>query len=312
MATPDFLIAGAAKCGTTALWHLLDAHPGVGMTYIKEPRFFTREEGGLERGVVDTSIPRSGTYDRGPDWYRELWRDAPPGAVLGEASTVYFVAPDAPALIRAHAPDARLIVMVRDPVDRMYSHYWQERKAGWDWGEFRALVADDHPRVRYYESTSHYRAHVERFLEHFDRDQILLLAKEDLDDEPERVLTEVFAFVGVDPAFRPRALGRRFNRQRMPRYPWLRRLADRARATVGARLPHGARQALGRTQRGIERRLSTPIEYPPLAADLRAELVPRFEADIAFVEDWLGRPRPGWRAVREPGRAPSARPSATP
>ena len=64
VATPDFIIAGAAKCGTTALWHYLDAHPEVGMTYIKEPRFFTEAKGGMAHGVVDAAIPRSGTYHR--------------------------------------------------------------------------------------------------------------------------------------------------------------------------------------------------------------------------------------------------------
>ena len=314
VATPDFIIAGAAKCGTTALWHYLDAQPEVGMTYIKEPRFFTEAKGGMAHGVVDAAIPRSGTYHRGWDWYDELWRDAPEGGTRGEASTIYFVAQDAPRLIRQHVPDVRLIMMVRDPADRMYSHYWQEQKAGWDMGPFRDLVDTDHPRERYFETTSHYKANIERFLEHFDRDQIMVIVKEDLDNEPERILEEVFRFIGVDPAFRPASIGNRFNVQRLPRFPWIRRLSERLRATVGVALPHPVRQAFGRTQRKLERRLSVPNAYPPLEPDLRATLIERFEEDIRFIEQWVGRPRPSWRAIHPTeaaGKTPPASPEAT-
>ncbi len=295
MPTPDFLILGAPKCGTTALWRYLDPHPEVAMASDKEPRFFTRQGGGLARGETDDDLPRAGTYDRGIDWYEGLFADAAPGAKRGEASTVYCVAPDAPGLIHAHAPDVRLVLMVRDPVDRMYSHYWQERKAGWNPGPFADLVAADHPRARYYERASHYADTVDRYLGQFDRDQLLVVAKEDMDADPQAALAAVHRHLGVDPAFRPPTLGERFNVQRAPRYPALRRLGEWARAAVGARLPDAIRRPLGRAQRAVERGLSTELDFAPLDPALRAELLPRFERDVEVVEAWTGRPRPGWR-----------------
>ncbi|PAP77155.1 sulfotransferase family protein [Rubrivirga marina] len=303
MPTPDFLILGAPKCGTTALWHYLDAHPEVTMASVKEPRFFTRQGGGLARGEVNDQMPRAGTYDRGSEWYDGLFAHAAPGSSRGEASTVYCVAPDAPDLIHSNAPDVRLVLMVRDPVDRMYSHYWQERKAGWDPGPFADLVASGHPRARYYEAASHYADTVERYLAHFGRDQLLVVAKEDLDADPASALTRIQRHIGVDPTFRPPTLGRRFNVQRVPRFPALRRLGEWARATVGARLPDAVRQPLGRAQRAVERGLSTELDYEPLHPSLRAELLPRFEADVELVEVWTGRPRPAWRTADEPAEA---------
>ena len=300
MATPDFLVIGAAKSGTTALWYYLDAHPGVALGPVKEPRFFTRLGGGLARGDVDDSMPRAGTHERGIEWYEALFEDEPAGAVRGEASTVYAVAPDAPALIHAHNPDVRLILMVRDPVDRIYSHYWQELKSGWDPGPFAEIVAEGHPRLRYYEAMSHYKAIVERYLAYFGRDQLLVLTKEDMDDDPDTVLETVFRFIGVDPTFRPPSLGRRYNVQRVPRFPALRRVGEWARGAVGPHLPERVRQRLGVIQRKVERTLSEPIEYDALDPALRAALLPRFEEDIRFVEAWTGTPRPAWRAVGEP------------
>ena len=299
MVPPEFIVIGAAKCGTTALWKYLDAHPGVYMSYVKEPRYFTRFGGGLARGEMDDQMPRAGTYDQGLDWYVALFDEAAPGTVRGEASTVYAVAPDAPALIRAYNPDVRLILMVRDPVERMHSHYWQERKAGWDPGPFAEIVAEGHPRARYYEAMSHYAATADRFLEHFGRDQLLVLANEDLDEDPEAALQRVFAFLGVDPSFRPASLGRRYNVQRAPRFPALRRFVEWSRGRVGPRLPWRFRQWLGRMQRRLDRRLSTPVDYDPLDPALREALLPRFEADVRFVEAWTGTPRPAWRAVGE-------------
>jgi hypothetical protein len=309
--TPDFLILGAPKCGTTALWHYLDAHPEVAMASVKEPRFFTRLGGRLARGETDDQMPRAGTYGRGVAWYEGLFAAAPPGAKRGEASTVYSVAPDAPGLIHSHAPGARLILMVRDPVDRMYSHYWQERKAGWNPGPFPDLVAAGHPRVRYFEAASHYAEILDRYLAHFDREQLLIVAKEDLDAEPSTVLQTIHRFIGVDPAFRPTTLGDRFNAQRSPRFPAFRRFGEWARAALGARLPDGVRRPIGRAQRAVEHRLSRPLEYAALPPRLRAELAPRFERDVALVEAWTGRPRPAWRATAHTA-GPASREGGTP
>ena len=293
MPTPTFLVIGAAKAGTTALWNHLAAHPEIAMARQKEPRFFTRVEARLEKGGLDAQIPRSGTWEKGWDWYEGLWEEDAPQR--GEASTVYFVAPDAPALVAEHLPDARLIAVLRDPVDRMYSHYWQERRAGWTFGTFREMVEADHPRAQYFEATSHYRANLERWLAHVDRERLLVLTKDELDRDPERTLERVYRHLGVDPSFRPGTVGQRFNRQREARFPALLRGLERLRAALPSQLP-GPLQALARRARaGVVRAATTETDYEPLPADLRAALVPRFEADVAYVEALTGRGLEAWR-----------------
>ncbi len=110
---PDFIIIGAMKCGTSTLAAQLAAQPGVFMTTPKEPNFFSDDD----------------VFARGPDWYASLFADAAPGDLKGEASTHYTKLPDYPdcaARLHAALPQARLIYLTRDPVERLISHYIHE------------------------------------------------------------------------------------------------------------------------------------------------------------------------------------------
>ena len=111
-ARPDFFIVGAPKCGTTALYEYLRQHPAVFMPFHKEPLFFgddlTRRYGRLT------------LHD-----YMRLFKDAKPGQRVGEASAWYLYSRSAAAEIKAYAPDAQIIVMVRNPVDMMYAEHSQ-------------------------------------------------------------------------------------------------------------------------------------------------------------------------------------------
>src|SRR5437762_6880111 len=110
---PNFLILGAAKSGTTSLYHVLKQHPQVFVTEKKELHFFVKEH----------------WYRRGMRCYARHF--APARAehrAVGEATPVYLCHPAAPHRIREHLPEARLIAIVRDPVQRAHSHYWQERR----------------------------------------------------------------------------------------------------------------------------------------------------------------------------------------
>src|SRR5688572_14326389 len=109
---PDFLIVGAMRSGTTSLHKYLQAHPDVFVASGKEVHFFDRR------------------YGRGLDWYRSRFAGVTTERVVGEATPAYMYDENAIARIAHDLPDARLIVVLRNPVDRAYSHYWRNRSRG--------------------------------------------------------------------------------------------------------------------------------------------------------------------------------------
>ena len=127
---PTFIIAGAGKSGTTALWAYLNQHPEICMSRIKEPMFFTNLLGYRQGGSIEAPV-YEGRYKSGLEWYEKLFAKCCQKRALGEASTAYMYAKDAAGLIKKTLPEVKLIFLLRNPVDRLYSNYWQERKYGW-------------------------------------------------------------------------------------------------------------------------------------------------------------------------------------
>lgn len=294
---PTFVIPGAGKSGTTSLFAWLVEHPEVGGAGIKEPGFFTRERGIKDGGGPDAAT-QSGRYDLGLDWYRALYDGTEAAAARGEASTLYMPAADTPDLLLEVVPEVTLIFLLRDPVARLHSQYWQESKHGWELPAFDELVRGDHPRFRRHARVSRYDEHLERYLARFSREQVHVYLYEDLVADPRALVARAYAAIGVDPAFVPPSIGRRHNAAAAPRFRGLERLlsAPLGRSDV-SRLPGWIRRPAGRLRRRLSRLNRRPVEYEPMSAELRRELVQRFEPTIAWVEGHLGRPLPGWRRV---------------
>lgn len=177
MRLPDFLIIGAMKAGTSSLHRYLEQHPDVFASNRKELDFFTRR------------------YEQGLTWYR---RRFPAGdQVAGESSPNYLKAhlwPETAERIRTHLPDARMLCVLRDPVDRTLSHYlhrvWRGRESR-PWRE--ALV----PGCNVLQ-TSRYGWQLRHYLDHFPPEQILLLTTEGLARDPAGTVGRALRFIGVD------------------------------------------------------------------------------------------------------------------
>jgi hypothetical protein len=182
---PDFLVIGSMKSGSTTLFEYLGRHPQVFACEPKEPQYFSREE----------------VNRRGIDWYRSLFAAASPEQICGEGSTCYTRWPhfgDVAGRIAAALPDVRLVFIMRNPVDRAYSHYrhlMQERdKLGGPVLSFREAL-EEIPEII---DTSLYLKQIEQYLTHFPRDRFFLLTLDELRAEPERVLQELQEFLGLD------------------------------------------------------------------------------------------------------------------
>jgi hypothetical protein len=196
---PDFLILGAMKAGTTALYAYLRWHPDITGPSWKEVSYFDRH------------------YGRGVSWYRGHFPLRRAARLVGEASPGYLFHPLAPERVKATVLEARLIALLRDPVDRAYSHYHYELALGREPLSFEEALEREHERTRGEEERllrepgyfSHawwnhaylarglYAEQLERWLAVFPREQLLVLASEELAAEPSRVYARTLEFLGA-------------------------------------------------------------------------------------------------------------------
>jgi len=180
---PNLFILGAMKSGTTSLHRYLSAHPQVFMSEPKEPNFFVEEL----------------NWRKGLDWYLELFASAGKAVVVGESSTEYSKLPTYTGVARrihAFDPAARLIYLMRDPLDRIRSHYWHnvaDLKHEAERRNMLSAVREDPRYVAY----SDYAVQLEPYLELFGRERIALLTTEQLAADPTAVVTTLCSWLGL-------------------------------------------------------------------------------------------------------------------
>jgi hypothetical protein len=207
---PNFFIVGAAKAGTTSLYHYLRQHPDVFMPADKEPWHFC--------GLPDPA-PYSADRYRDFNKYLELFAEAGRCKAIGEASVSYLVSPGAEERIYARYPDARIIIVLRNPADRVYSWYNFLCQYGVEPGlSLERALADEEQRITIAAERRHTRFvdecvlyyqfglishHIKRFVERFPKDQIQFLLFDDLKARPKETTRAVFEFLGVDASFTP-------------------------------------------------------------------------------------------------------------
>lgn len=196
---PNFIIAGAPRSATTWLHALASSHPNIAMPQpvFPEPKFFLVDE----------------LYGRGLDYYSERWFDTlPVGRVLGEKSTNYLESPLVAARIHGNIPGAKLVFMLRNPIDRAHSNYLWSKQNGLEKTETfeEALAAEDaressyEPALRFarpfsFYSRGLYADLLGRFFDLFQREQILVLRTEDIAFDAHELARTFFNFVGVEP-----------------------------------------------------------------------------------------------------------------
>ena len=197
---PDFLIIGAQKAGTTALYAYLRQHPQITGPSWKEVSFFDRH------------------YARGAAWYRGNFPNALRArGLVGEASPSYVFHPLAPERVAALVPEAKLIALVRNPADRAFSHYQHEVALGREPLSFEDALEAEDERLRgeeermladpayfsrpwwdhTYRARGRYAEQLDRWLAVFPREQLLVVPSEDLLDEPEQTHARVLEFLGA-------------------------------------------------------------------------------------------------------------------
>ena len=286
---PTFIVAGAGKSGTTALWEYLKAHPEVCMASIKEPYFFSQEG-------------PSGRFSKGLNWYQGLWKDCQGQKAFGEITPAYMVRSDTPALIHKTIPNVRLIFVLRDPVDRIYSLYWFSRQGGEPLPDFPLFFQERHPKLERFIYTSSYQIHLNRYLDVFPREQIQVLLYDDMGQDLAAFMRRVYAYIGVNPNFMPPNLGQRYNVRRGAIYPQLQRRVRRLGPKImRLDMPEWLFNLLKQSRKTFWSMNTRRIDYPPMPPEIRSALVSELAKTIDFIEMYLERPLPTWRHIESRG-----------
>ena len=197
----DFVGIGASKSGTTWLGHVLAEHPEICMSEPKEVHFFN------DRLTFRNKLQER-NYPRGLDWYQKHFSHCGPGKIKGEITPRYSTDAIAADRIYQHNKDIKLLYCFREPVDRIESHYnFAKYYVG---KEDRAMDEAIREEKEYIDMTR-YGANLAMYLEHFDRKQFCFIWFDDIKRQPQSVLREVYAFLGVDPDFIPPSLHAKSN-----------------------------------------------------------------------------------------------------
>ena len=313
---PNFFVVGAPKAGTTSLFHYLDQHPQIYMSPIKEPAYFSQEIrlenfGADMKELTLRDIPALRQYLDGPmidkrfggpvtEWedYVRLFRGVRTQVAIGEASVCYLWSETAAPLIAAQFPEARILMVLRDPADRAFSHYLQALSSGVTRSTFRHYVEADlacqsnaftltHPFLAF----GSYYKQVKRYQDLFPEKNIRILFYEDYKRNAHSVLRGIFEFLSVDSSFISDTTQRYFE-PRIPRFQ-----ATRGWLTGSGKWQHVRQMVPPSVRRALRpvlfrRRASLQLE----PAD-RALLAQYYRDDILKLGSLLNRDLSSWLAA---------------
>jgi hypothetical protein len=279
---PNLIIIGAAKCGTNSLHRYLGCHPEVYMSEPKELRFFTKN------------------WHRGLLWYESKFPVDYP--VRGESSPQYTVYPmitGTPGRMHSVIPDAKLIYLVRDPIDRVVSAYLERLGQFREDRELETILArfekSRHAHNQYIHGSKYFRQ-MEQYLVHYDASRILVITLESLKAARAATLERVFRFLGVDERFRTDGFDVVWNQgSRKRRKSWFGRLIypySVRKALHNGKIPYPVVKAYKR----VVYLTGRPIVRPSLSSDMIDRLMTTFRDDVRKLRVLTGESFAEWRS----------------
>lgn len=275
MTLPDFVGIGALKAGTSYLDQILRGHPEICMPpTVKEVQFFTAH------------------YHRGPGWYARHFAAHRPGQRCGEISPQYIFDERAAKRLAELLPQAKIVVSLREPVSRFYSQYKHFVAETAYAGDVRTFITEHAGAVE----RGHYARQLRRYLDVFPREQVHVLAFEELTATPHVVLPRLFGFLGVDPAQPIPRSREAVNVSSMPRHHGLYVAGKRISTWL---YEHGNSALVRQVKQSGMRRLFEAggvdrDSFAPLPDDVRSELQIRYQAEPEELSALLGPETSGW------------------
>jgi len=291
---PNFLIIGAQKAGTTSLYSYLNQHPQIYMSPVKEPNYFAYDERLDSGGQIR---PRAAKIVSTLEDYEALFDGIHDETAWGEASPSYLYSARAPFRIHELIPDARMIAILRDPVERAFSNFVHTVRGGREpLRDFNEAIAAEDERIRqgwgplfHYKHKGLYFQQLSRYLRIFDRSQFCIFLFDDLRRDPQGLAITALRFLEVDDQFRL-DVSEKHNVSGLPKnnlsgraYAALRR-NDLFVALGKKVIPYGVRR-LAR---------SSVSEAPELPLETRKSLIEEFRDDILRLQELIGRDLTAW------------------
>ena len=302
---PNLFVVGAPRCGTTSLHSLLAQHPQVFMSSVKEPHFFASDINARYEQHVGREIP---SLYRTLDAYLELFADAGEARIRGESSVYYLYSQAAADAIAAYAPDARIVIMLREPVSFLHSLHGRLRSMGDETeADFeRALELEParargeqlprtvrFPELLGYSKYADFAEGLERYYDRFGRERVHVLIFDDYRSDKRKAWDELLAFLGLEPAELPESEEK--NPHHEPRWVWLtvflrervHWMLDPPASRLGwLTLPWRLRRKAYKLLESFNWR---PTERAALDDAVRQRLKRRFAPQVARVSELVGR-----------------------
>ena len=279
---PNFLLVGATKAATTWLYQRLNEHPEVYVPSLKEVNYFSRR------------------YDRGELWYLSFFEDVKSEKAVGELSPSYFTCSEAPDRIYALNPEMRLIFMLRNPIQRAYSHYCMELRYN--------TVSEDIEREFALESIivqeSLYYQQISKYFKLFPQKNLKFIIYEDIQTNPKQVLIDLYSFLGVSTNFEDSSLYRQsYAKQPRQKFEKLYTFLVAIYRWVNNNNELGRRVLSVLKDRGFNDKFhhlnSTDKAYPQLSAAKKQELVEFYQKDIKQLSQFLHRDLTPWLSGKD-------------
>lgn len=297
---PNFLIIGAAKAGTTSLHYYLQQHPEIFMCPKKDTFFFDFD--GKEPnfdGPGDNEWYRNQAIIH-LEQYQALFINGGGKKAVGEACAGYLYDAEAPARIHRHVPHAKLIAVLRDPVERAYSSFLQQVRDGYETvSDFPAALSLEEQRIRdnwrpiwHYKTRGFYFEQLKQCLRYFDQSQLRIYLYEDLQQDPATLLKDIFTFLEVDNNFEPDT-SVRHNRAGIPRSRFLHKLImtpNSLKTMVKPLIPGRVRSFVKATVTDS----TANLRRPALSENLRKQLVAEYCDDILQLQQFIQRDLSHW------------------
>ena len=283
---PDFLVIGAEKSATTWLYESLRQHPEVFVPDTKEIHFFNRFNSNLK--VLDR-------YQKlGLGWYENFFKKAETAKAVGEVTPMYLPDAEAPGRIYDIIPLVKMIAILRNPIDRAYSHYWMARGKHYVDMPFEEIVRIRDQRIIH---RGMYCGQIKRYFELFDPQQVLILLFDDVKKDPQSVLQRIYRFLGVKDDFAPNDMGKRINPSGQLRSKLLHRLLKIQISALRVWLRMGWLVDLVKRW-GLAGRLlkwnTVELDYPPMSTAVRKELTDLYRQEIIDLSDLIQKDLTCW------------------
>ena len=296
MTMPNFLIIGAPKAGTSALYHYLQQHPQIYMSPMKETKFFAFEGEQINfQGPGDSTLK----YITDIEAYRALFKHVSNEVAIGEATPWYLYSPKAAERIQSYIPNAKLIAILRDPVERAHSHFLSHVSRGWEpLNDFSQAMLAEEDRIRnnwsypwYYKQRGFYAVQLKRYFERFDRNQIKVYLYEDFKADSQSILKNIFQFLGVDNSITPNT-DRKYNVTNMP----TNRVLDKFIKCSSPIKPYIKPLLLSKLGRQIKTNFLklNSRNKPSLSTETRRQFVEEYKEDILKLQDLIQRDLSQW------------------